>query len=76
MSLKVEVVENPPITPVSIDDSYLLKPDEVYGGFWVRAGAYTIDSVLAILAGMMIGKFFELNSDDSVGIIFIIFNYL
>jgi len=72
-SLKIAVVENPHVSPVSIDGSYLLKPDESFGGFWVRAGAYMIDTALSVLVGIIIIKFFELEIDYLILISYAIF---
>lgn len=72
-SLKIEVAENPQIAPVNIDGNYLLRPDETFGGFWFRAGAYMIDTALSVLVGIIIIKFFGLEADYLILISYIIF---
>jgi|GEM_PF-389060 len=72
-SVKVQAAEKPTIEPISIDDNYILKPNEKYGGFWIRAGAYSIDTALSLLAGALIVRNFEINAENLILVSYIIF---
>lgn len=72
-SLKPIIAENVPITPTSMDGTYLLKPNEKFGGFWVRVGSYIIDTALSTLVGIIIVKNLELGIDYFILISYIVF---